>query len=96
MGIPNAAGVLGTASDAPGVIGTSSARIGVYGFSAANAGVVGESVNSFAGYFAGNVHITGNLTVAGPLKAAVVAFPDGTRLGSRISGRASSRAGAQP
>jgi hypothetical protein len=79
MGIPAAAGVLGTASDAPGVIGTSNARIGVYGFSTANAGVVGESVNSFAGYFAGNVHVTGNLTVAGPLKAAVVAFPDGTQ-----------------
>jgi hypothetical protein len=82
MGIPAAAGVLGTASDAPGVIGTSNARIGVYGFSTANAGVVGESVNSFAGYFAGNVVVTGNLTVGGVIspnpKLAVMPFPDGT------------------
>jgi hypothetical protein len=82
MGIPAAAGVLGTASDAPGVIGTSNARIGVYGFSTANAGVVGESVNSFAGYFAGSVVVTGNLTVGGMIspnpKLAVVPFPDGT------------------
>jgi hypothetical protein len=82
MGIFPAAGVLGTASDAPGVIGTSNARIGVYGFSTANAGVVGESVNSFAGYFAGSVVVTGNLTVGGMIspnpKLAVVPFPDGT------------------
>jgi hypothetical protein len=82
MGIRPAAGVLGTASDAPGVIGTSDARIGVYGFSTGNAGVVGESVNSFAGYFAGNVVVTGNLTVSGMIspnpKLAVMPFPDGT------------------
>jgi hypothetical protein len=82
MGIRPAAGVLGTASDAPGVIGTSDARIGVYGFSTANAGVVGESVNSFAGFFAGNVMVTGNLTVGGVIspnpKLAVMPFPDGT------------------
>jgi hypothetical protein len=80
MGIPAAAGVLGTASDAPGVIGTSNARIGVYGFSTGNAGVVGESVNSFAGYFAGNVVVTGDLFVAGAFnkKGCAVPFPDGT------------------
>jgi len=80
MNIPTIAGVVGTADQRPGVIGTSNALMGVYGFSTSNAGVVGETASpgSFAGYFAGNVHITGNLTVAGPLKAAVVAFPDGT------------------
>jgi hypothetical protein len=77
MGIPAAAGVLGTASDAPGVIGTSNARIGVYGFSTANAGVVGESVNSFAGFFAGNVVVTGTLTAG--VKNAAVRFPDGSQ-----------------
>jgi hypothetical protein len=77
MGIPAAAGVLGTASDAPGVIGTSDVRIGVYGFSAANAGVVGESVNSFAGFFAGNVVVTGTLTAG--VKNAAVRFPDGSQ-----------------
>jgi hypothetical protein len=81
MNIPTIAGVVGTADQRPGVIGTSNALMGVYGFSTSNAGVVGETASpgSFAGYFAGNVHITGNLTVAGPLKAAVVAFPDGTQ-----------------
>jgi hypothetical protein len=77
MGILPAAGVLGTASDAPGVIGTSNARIGVYGFSTANAGVVGESVNSFAGFFAGNVMVTGTLTAG--VKNAAVKFPDGSQ-----------------
>jgi hypothetical protein len=66
----------------PGVIGTSHSAIGVYGFSTGNAGVVGESVNSFAGYFVGNVVVTGNLTVGGVIspnpKLAVMPFPDGT------------------
>jgi hypothetical protein len=78
----NTAGVLGTSDVVPGVIGTSHSAIGVYGFSTANAGVVGESVNSFAGYFAGNVVVTGNLTVGGVIspnpKLAVMPFPDGT------------------
>ena len=60
MNLPTIAGVVGSSDDRPGVIGTSNALIGVYGFSAANAGVVGESVNSFAGYFAGNVVVTGD------------------------------------
>jgi hypothetical protein len=76
---PPTAGVFGTADQHPGVIGTSNAGIGVYGFSTVNSGVMGESVSSWAGYFAGNVNITGNLTVAGPMKGAVVPFPDGTQ-----------------
>jgi hypothetical protein len=82
MNIPTTAGVVGTSASRPGVIGTSNALIGVYGFSTANAGVVGESVNSFAGYFAGNVVVTSNLTVGGVIspnpKLAVMPFPDGT------------------
>jgi hypothetical protein len=84
-GVPfssNTAGVLGTSDVVPGVIGTSHSAIGVYGFSTGNAGVVGESVNSFAGYFVGNVVVTGNLTVGGVIspnpKLAVMPFPDGT------------------
>jgi hypothetical protein len=80
--LPNVAGVIGSADQRAGVIGTSNASIGVYGFSTGNAGVVGESVSSFAGYFGGNVQITGNLTVNGMIspnpKLAVVLFPDGT------------------
>jgi hypothetical protein len=76
--MPPTAGVAGTADQHPGVIGTSNAGIGVYGFSTGNAGVVGESTNSYAGYFAGNVFITGNLTLNG-MKGAAVPFPDGTR-----------------
>jgi hypothetical protein len=89
---PPIAGVYGTSDLGPGVIGTSKAAIGIYGFSSGNAGVVGETIDGFAGgyfactnpqhwagYFDGNVHITGNLTVAGPMKGAVVPFPDGTQ-----------------
>jgi hypothetical protein len=80
MNIPTIAGVVGSADARPGVIGTSNALMGVYGFSTANAGVVGESVNSFAGYFAGNVMVTGDLFVAGAFnkKGCVLPFPDGT------------------
>jgi hypothetical protein len=80
MNLPTIAGVVGSSDKRPGVIGTSSALIGVYGFSTGNAGVVGESVNSFAGYFAGNVMITGDLFVAGAFnkKGCAVPFPDGT------------------
>jgi hypothetical protein len=81
--LPNVAGVIGSADQRAGVIGTSNASIGVYGFSSGNAGVVGQSVNSFAGYFAGNVAVTGNLTVGGVIspnpKLAVMPFPDGTQ-----------------
>jgi hypothetical protein len=80
MNLPTIAGVVGSSDKRPGVIGTSSALIGVYGFSTGNAGVVGESVNSFAGYFAGNVVVTGDLFVAGAFnkKGCAVPFPDGT------------------
>jgi hypothetical protein len=74
MGLPSVGGVLGTAASHPGVIGTSSSRMGVYGFSARNIGVVGQSGNrnSFAGFFAGNLMVTGT-------KSAVVPFPDGSQ-----------------
>ena len=80
MNIATTAGVVGTSDQRPGVIGTSEALMGVYGFSTGNAGVVGQSANpnSFGGFFAGNVMVTGNLTVVGTNSAAVP-FPDGTQ-----------------
>jgi hypothetical protein len=79
MNIPTIAGVVGTAAAQPGVIGTSNALMGVYGFSTGNAGVVGETANpqSFAGFFAGNVVVTGTLTAG--VKNAAVRFPDGSQ-----------------
>ena len=105
--VPPTTGVLGTTDKHPGVIGTSNDGIGVYGLSTGNAGVVGETVNpnSFAGYFAGNVHVTGNLTVAGLSRQRSCRFLTARNacfiawraqsLGSRISARADSSAGAQ-
>jgi hypothetical protein len=80
MNLPTIAGVVGTAAQRPGVIGTSNALMGIYGFSTSNAGVVGQTANpsSFAGFFAGNVHMTGTLT-SDSVKGAVVPFPDGTK-----------------
>jgi hypothetical protein len=79
MGIPTIAGVVGTADAHPGLIGTSRALMGIYGFSSVNAGVVGETANpnGFAGFFAGNVVVTGTLTAN--VKNAAVPFPDGTQ-----------------
>jgi hypothetical protein len=81
MGIPNVAGVLGTAGTHPGVMGTSSGLMGVYGFSTNNAGVVGQTANpnSFGGFFAGNVMVVGNFTVVNGTKSAAVPFPDGSQ-----------------
>jgi hypothetical protein len=72
--IPTTAGVVGTSSNSPGVIGTSNGQVGVFGFSANSIGIVGQTNNpaSFAGFFTGNVMITGT-------KSAAVPFPDGTR-----------------
>jgi hypothetical protein len=72
-----AAGVFGTSSILSGVIGTSDTHIGVLGYSN-NFGVVGQSTDpaSFAGFFLGNVRVTGTITAA--VKNGVVAFPDGT------------------
>src|SRR5262249_41889232 len=100
----NIAGVRGTSDAANGVIGTSNRSIGVVGFSN-NVGVFGQSTNpaSFAGLFAGHVQITGALSAG--VKKAVVPFPDGSArvliawrarsIGSRISARRSSSAGAR-
>jgi hypothetical protein len=71
------AGILGSSRDNYGVIGASKALPGVYGFSTDNAGVIGLSTNYFAGYFSGNVLVTGTLTAT--VKNAVVRFPDGSQ-----------------
>jgi hypothetical protein len=74
LNIPTTAGVVGTSSNSPGVIGTSNGQVGVFGFSTNGIGIVGQTNNpaSFAGFFTGNVMITGT-------KSAAVPFPDGTR-----------------
>jgi hypothetical protein len=91
-GLTNISGVLGTSDQNVGVLGTSN-FVGVFGYcgTATGVGVVGQAVNvnSFAGYFAGKVEITGALTVGGNVvvpasvtamfKNAVVPFPDGTQ-----------------
>jgi hypothetical protein len=61
------------------VIGASSYNAGVLGFSGDNVGVYGVTTNpaSYAGYFHGNVKVTGALTTH--VKNAVVPFPDGTQ-----------------
>jgi hypothetical protein len=78
--VPNRpiAGVFGSSADQPGVIGTSTTQIGVLGFSN-NIGVVGQTSNpaSFAGFFVGNVVVTGTLTAT--VKNGMVKFPDGTQ-----------------
>lgn len=73
-GAPNIAGVVGTSNTQHGVIGTSNALVGVYAYSKNLIGVVGQTSNpaSYAGYFAGNLMVTGT-------KSAAVPFPDGTQ-----------------
>jgi hypothetical protein len=74
------AGVVGNSDGQHGVIGASNALVGVYGYSETSYGVVGRTGNpaSQAGYFAGDVTITGHLTLNG-MKSAAVPFPDGSR-----------------
>jgi hypothetical protein len=68
----NTAGVVGSSDQQHGVIGTTNANVGVIGFSSHHIGVLGYTTRgSFAGYFRGNLGVTGT-------KAAVVPFPDGT------------------
>jgi hypothetical protein len=58
-------GVLGRAVVGDGVFGLSTSGTGVAGYSKSGFGVYGRSDNasSFAGYFVGNVHVTGTVTV---------------------------------
>jgi hypothetical protein len=74
------AAVIATSDLNPGVISASQANSGVIGFSAKNIGMVGITQNpaSYAGYFQGNVHMTGTLS-SDSVKGAVVPFPDGTK-----------------
>jgi len=70
-----ASGVSGTSASGYGVHGQSSSSCGVHGWSASGTGVsgtspsgygvYGNSVSSYAGYFTGNVKITGNLSKGG-------------------------------
>jgi hypothetical protein len=73
------AAVRGSSRDNSGVVGTSQKAFGVVGYSAQGTGVAGATGNpaNFAGFFAGNVIVTGTLTAA--VKNAIVPFPDGSR-----------------
>jgi hypothetical protein len=57
-------GVHGKSTSADGVLGESSSNPGVYGYSNSGTGVVGESTSGYAGYFFGDVHVTGTLSKA--------------------------------
>jgi hypothetical protein len=62
-------GVYGTSNSSPGVYGYSTNDIGVYGYSSNDIGVYGRSTDSYAGYFQGDIYVTGNCTgCAGPTK----------------------------
>jgi hypothetical protein len=58
-------GVNGYSVQNVGVYGASAYHYGIYGYSREIVGVYGQSTTGFAGYFNGNVHVTGNLTVSG-------------------------------
>jgi hypothetical protein len=70
-------GVIGASDGKYGVFGFSNNDAGVYGRSTNNIGVYGEAAKNYAGYFKGNVFVTGTLTAAA--KSAVVKFPDGSQ-----------------
>jgi len=59
---PNGVGVRGRSADNFGVLGLSTNATGVLGNSANGVGVYGYSANNFAGYFAGNVYVNGQLS----------------------------------
>jgi hypothetical protein len=76
----NGLGVRAVSTNFVGIVGISSANHGLYGStsSASSAGFVGENLaGGLAGYFAGNVQITGALMVGGA-KNAVIKMQDGT------------------
>jgi hypothetical protein len=77
----NGLGVRAVSTNFVGIVGISTANHGLYGStsSAAAAGFVGENLapGGLAGYFAGNVQITGALMVGGA-KNAVIKMQDGT------------------
>jgi hypothetical protein len=55
-------GVFGSSPDEVGVFGNSVNSVGVFGSSDRNIGVYGSSLSFYAGYFNGNVEVTGTLT----------------------------------
>lgn len=59
-GSTSGAGVYGSSSSNAGVYGISTSGVGTVGVSTSGSGVYGYSTNSWAGYFAGNVNVTGS------------------------------------
>jgi hypothetical protein len=64
-GTGQAYGVYGTGPNY-GVYGVSSSGYGVYGFSGNGQGVTGASMSGYAGYFSGNVYVSGQISTGGP------------------------------
>jgi hypothetical protein len=62
-------GVVGESASDAGVWGESASGIGLYGYSGSGYGVYAFSSSSWAGYFSGNINVTGNCTgCAGPTR----------------------------
>ena len=55
-------GVRGISTNGDGLRGDSTSFAGVSGYSTNGSGVYGSSTNHFAGFFQGNVHVTGTMT----------------------------------
>jgi hypothetical protein len=58
-------GVHGFSASGDGVTGSSSGGDGVFGITTSGVGVRGRSTSGYAGYFEGNVNVTGNLSKGG-------------------------------
>jgi hypothetical protein len=71
------AGVFGTSAPNVGVLGTSAQFVGVAGISDAFFGVYGRSNKSYAGFFQGDLNVTGKIFAG--TKDAIVPFPDGSK-----------------
>ena len=80
LGVNTTPGVIGTSDQHVGVLGTSNALPGLWGYSTNQNGIIGQTgnPNAYAGYFLGNILVTGTIYMMGG-KSAAVPFPDGTR-----------------
>jgi hypothetical protein len=63
--VPGVAGVRGTGTGGEGVVGLSTSDVGVYAESGSGSGIYATSGTGYAGYFHGDVNVTGNLSKGG-------------------------------
>ena len=80
-------GVWGETNTGVGVVGSSSSGLGVIGISNSGVGVRGVSTTGWAGFFAGKVHISGNLGIgtANPFSSTRVHVVGGEGLNGVVS-----------